>query len=192
MRYKPGHKEQSRERIIKAVGQGFRARGFGGSGVDGLAKDAGVTSGAFYAHFSSKQDAFREAIIGGLMELRDGIIAIHAEHGEKWVAAFAKFYLTEKRTCPLGESCALPSLSAEVERQSPEIRTAYAEALNKIIATIAERLPGRSTKAKEEKAFALLSLLAGGVTLSRAVSDPAMSLKMAGSIMAQVKVLVDQ
>lgn len=190
MRYKPDHKEQSRERILKAVGQGFRAHGFGGSGVDGLAKEAGVTSGAFYAHFSSKQDAFREAVVSGLTELRDGIVALHEKHGDRWVTAFAKFYLTERRTCPTGESCALPSLSAEVERQPTETRGAYSVALKAVLDAAAERLPGRSPKVRQQLACALLSLLSGGVTMARAVDDAALSQRIADSIITQAQALV--
>ena len=57
MRYAAGHKEGARTRILDAAGRGFRRLGFGGIGVDGLAKEAGVTSGAFYGHFPSKAEA---------------------------------------------------------------------------------------------------------------------------------------
>ena len=49
----------ARERLVEAAGRGFRTGGFGGAGVDALAKGAGLTSGAFYAHFDSKAEAFR-------------------------------------------------------------------------------------------------------------------------------------
>ena len=68
-----GQKEESRARILASAGRGFRARGYGGLGVDELAKQAGVTSGAFYAHFKSKAAAFREAIAAGLDDLRNGV-----------------------------------------------------------------------------------------------------------------------
>lgn len=55
----------ARARLADAVGRGFRTGGFGGAGVDALAKGAGLTSGAFYAHFESKADAFRLAVADG-------------------------------------------------------------------------------------------------------------------------------
>ena len=67
MRYGPGHKDEARSKILNAAGRGFRSLGFGGIGVDGLAKDAGVTSGAFYGHFSSKAEAFKAAAVAGLV-----------------------------------------------------------------------------------------------------------------------------
>ena len=66
-------KQQTRQRILDAAGRGFRKGGFGGIGVDGLAKEAGVTSGAFYVHFDSKATAFRESVVKGMSDLKDGV-----------------------------------------------------------------------------------------------------------------------
>eukprot|EP01035_Chromulina_nebulosa_P064375 gene64375-88041_t len=78
MRYRDGRKEQTRERILAAAGGCFRRAGYAGIGVDGLAKEAGVTSGAFYAHFGSKRAAFEAALAGGMQELGAAIAAFRA------------------------------------------------------------------------------------------------------------------
>ena len=57
MRYSAEHKKQTRARILAAAGQLFRREGYGGSGIDGLTRGAGVTNGAFYGHFRSKSEA---------------------------------------------------------------------------------------------------------------------------------------
>lgn len=69
VRYAKGHKQESRARIVAAAGRGFRRLGYGGIGVDGLAREADVTHGAFYGHFRSKAEAFRAAVVAGLREL---------------------------------------------------------------------------------------------------------------------------
>jgi len=120
MAHRAGKKEESRARILTSAGRGFRSRGFGGSGVDGLAKDAEVTSGAFYAHFKSKAAAFREAVVVGLEDLRRGIGQAREQMGGNWRGWFVDFYLGERRTCDLAESCALQSLSSEVAQRLPE------------------------------------------------------------------------
>ena len=51
-------KLETRSRIIDAAGRSFRSNGYAGIGVDGIAKAAGVTSGAFYAHLGSKKWCF--------------------------------------------------------------------------------------------------------------------------------------
>ena len=73
MRYSADQKEKTRQKMLEAAGRGFRKYGYAGIGVDGLAKAAGVTSGAFYSHFGSKDGAFEVALIAGLDEVIEGI-----------------------------------------------------------------------------------------------------------------------
>lgn len=181
MAHRAGKKEESRARILTSAGRGFRSRGFGGSGVDGLAKDAEVTSGAFYAHFKSKAAAFREAVVVGLEDLRRGVRQAREQMGGNWRGWFVDFYLGERRTCDLAESCALQSLSSEVARADDETRQAYETELCSIIEAMAAGLEGKP-KARREEATALLALLVGGVTLARAVKDPAISDEIAAAV----------
>ena len=75
-----GHDGEARARLVEAAGRGFRESGFGGAGVDALAKGAGLTSGAFYAHFDSKAEAFRLAVADGLAMLRNGVVAFQSKY----------------------------------------------------------------------------------------------------------------
>ncbi len=181
MAHRAGQKEESKAKILKSAGRGFRSRGFGGSGVDGLAKDAAVTSGAFYAHFKSKADAFREAVVAGLEDLKLGVSQAREQLGSGWRTAFIDFYLGERRTCDLADSCALQSLSPEVARAEEKTRQAYETELLAIIETVAAGLDGQADT-KREDATALLALLVGGVTLARAVNDPAISKDIAAAV----------
>ena len=176
-----GQKEASRAKILRSAGRGFRSKGFGGAGIDGLAKDAGVTSGAFYAHFKSKADAFREAIITGLADLNQGVKQTQEQLGKSWRKAFIDFYLGDRRTCDLADSCALQSLSSEVARAGDAAQQAYEAQLHEIVATVAAGLEGKP-KARREESIALLALLIGGVTLSRAVHDSATSDEIAAAV----------
>jgi AcrR family transcriptional regulator len=181
-RYAPGHKEQAKARILAAVGRGFRKRGYGGIGVDGLAKEAEVTSGALYGHFASKEAAFKEAVVTGIDELRAGVEALRAEHGARWVEAFVDFYLGHRRVCDLSESCALQSLTPEVQRADTETRAAFEAEMTRVARAVADGLPGSSDADRLQRAWALLAILSGGVTLARAVADPALSNSIAASI----------
>ncbi len=171
MRYKAGHKQEARARMVAAAGRGFRRKGFGGIGVDGLAKEADVTSGAFYGHFPSKDAAFREAVLAGLEDLRAGIEAFQAAHGSQWIEPFIDFYLGEKRTCDLGDSCAMQSLSSEVSRGDDEVRAIYQAGMHKVVEQVASGMPTGSLAERRKKAWALLSILAGAVGIARAVAD---------------------
>lgn len=175
MAHRTGRKEEGRARILESAGRGFRRHGFGGLGIDGLAKQAGVTSGAFYAHFASKADAFRDAVVQGMRDLHEGILAFRAREGAAWPERFVAFYLAERRTCDLGEACALQSLTGEVSRADAETRRAYEAELARVIDAAAAGLPGATEPARRGTAMALLGLLAGAVGMARAVEDAALS-----------------
>lgn len=171
MRYAPTHKESSRTKILHAIGRGFRAQGYGGIGVDGLAREAGVTSGAFYGHFASKSEAFQAAAVAGLVELRETVAQLQAAKKERWLHEFAEFYLSFKRTCDLKDSCTLQSLTPEVARAGAETKIAYEQEMIRLVEQIAAGLPRGSLAARRKSAWAIMALLSGGVTLARATHD---------------------
>jgi AcrR family transcriptional regulator len=181
MAHRAGQKEESRSKILLGAGRGFRRAGFGGAGVDSLAREAGVTSGAFYAHFKSKAAAFKETITAGLKDLKEGVELSRKRFGDRWRAEFIDFYLGDRRTCELSDSCALQSLSSEVARADGDARAAYEAELRSIIATVADGLDGKP-KVRREEATALLAILVGGVTLARAVHDEEFSNEIASAV----------
>ena len=171
MRYSPEQKEETKRRILEAAGRGFRKQGFGLVGVDGLARGAGVTSGAFYGHFRSKLEAFRASLSGGLSEFQQAIEEFQARVGQGWVAALADFYFTERVTCDLAEGCALPSLSGDVVRADAKTKAAFQKEYLKLVAVLAQGLPGTSAEEREARAMVMTALLSGGVTIARSVRD---------------------
>jgi len=190
MRYGPDHKEAARKKILSAVGRGFRRHGYDGIGVDGLAKEAGVTSGAFYGHFFSKGDAFEAAALAGLVELRQAVERFRAEEDAGWLGRFVDFYLSTKRTCELGESCALQSLTPEVARAGRSTRVSYEAELLRVVEAMAAGLPGKTPVARRKLAWTLLAALSGGVTLSRAADDAKVGLQIAAALKATIDALV--
>lgn len=174
-----GSNSNARERLVAAAGRSFRAGGFGGVGVDGLAKDAGLTSGAFYAHFDSKMDAFRLAIVDGLELLIGGIERFQDEHGEGWLAPFVDFYFGPRMEAPLEDACALPTLTTDAARADVTTREAYQQELEKLIAVIAKGLGGDDAR---ERAMRLLAVFAGGAAIARAVSDDALRAELIATV----------
>ncbi len=169
MRYSSDHKAETKAKILEAAGRGFRKEGYGGIGVDGLAKEAGVTSGAFYGHFKSKHAAFEAAAVAGLDSLRDTVAQLQKQDGNRWAALFVDFYLDQRLYCAMGESCGLQSLTSDVTRSSEATKTAYGAALECIAIQLAEGLTGETAAHKLQKAWSLMALLSGGVTLARSV-----------------------
>ena len=174
-------KLQTYRRILDAAGRGFRKGGFGGIGVDGLAKEAGVTSGAFYAHFNSKAAAFRESVAQGMADLKEGVGHFQAIYGAHWWPEFVRFYLGTKRKCELSESCALQSLASEVARSDASSRAVFAAELLDVATLIASGPASDDAPADVEAAMVALATLAGTVTLARAVDDRAMADRFAAA-----------
>jgi TetR/AcrR family transcriptional regulator, transcriptional repressor for nem operon len=158
----------ARARLVEAAGRGFRMGGFGGTGVDGLAKEAGLTSGAFYAHFDSKAEAFRLAVADGLTFLRNGILAFQQSHGRNWREPFIDFYLGPRMEVALDEACGLPSFSSDVARADDATRAVYETELERLVEVVAAGFRGAHAR---ERAWSLLAILSGAAAMARAVKN---------------------
>lgn len=180
MRYPREHRDETRARMLAAAGRHFREQGYDGVGIDGLARAAEVTSGAFYGHFKSKAAAFHAVVIDGLSRLGAGIARFQARDGAAWLAGFSRFYLGAAHRRDVGGGCALPSLSPEIARADPTTRAGYQAELIKIAETMAAGLPGAPGRAAS---WSLLAQLLGGVILSRAVPDPALQEEIAQAVL---------
>ena len=193
MRYSKKHKEETRGRIINAALRKFRTEGYYGIGVDGVAKAAGVTSGAFYGHFSSKAEIFRHVAVEGLSQLRQAIEASRDSDREHWVESFTSWYLSpssERHTAddegpllPVQGGCALPCLTPEVARADDNTKTQYQQELLRIIDEIVAGLP-EETEQQRTEAWAMMALLAGGISLARSVSDDTIAEEISQAILA--------
>jgi AcrR family transcriptional regulator len=164
-------KQETRKRIINAAGQGFRSNGYAGIGVDGIAKEAGVTSGAFYAHLGSKNGAFEAALSVGLDEVIAAIPKFQLHHETEWVAAFSDYYLGQAHRDNLSSGCAMTTLSPEVVRTKHRLHTIYEEKMNQIVELMAQGLIADSHQECLSKAWAILGILIGGLTMARAVAS---------------------
>lgn len=158
----------TKDLLIEAAVRGFRIGGFGGSGVDGLAKRAGLTSGAFYAQFGSKAEAFRVSVQHGLDVLLDGVETFQNAHGENWLPQFVEFYLGDLMNADLEEACALPTFSADVIRADQSTREMFESRFYQIAVRISSGLTGAD---REARAYALLSILAGAANTARAMPE---------------------
>lgn len=172
-------KELTRNRILEAAGRCFRKKGFSGIGVDGLAGEAGVTSGAFYGHFSSKGSIFNDVMTAGLAELKSNIAMFQKKYGSKWWREFAAFYTSKKRTCDLSEGCALQTLTPEVGRFDDETKALFEKELVDVI-----ELAGQHPQDQQavDKTYVSLAMLIGGVTLARAVKSRKRSKAIADAV----------
>ncbi len=169
MRHKGVPKEETRKKMLHAAGRGFRSQGFAGIGVDGVAKDAGVTSGAFYTHFGSKAAAFDAALAAGLDEVIEAIPDYQEKHGTDWVRAFVEYYLSKPHRKDLACGCAMATLTSEVVRSAPAVHSLYEKKMTQIADLVVGGLAGGSMEERRARAWAMLGVLIGGINVARAM-----------------------
>lgn len=171
MRYSTEHKELTRKKILEAAANQFRIQGYDGLGIDALAKAAGVTNGAFYGHFTSKAQAFRQVARDGLDELAEGVRDFQAKEGAEWLGAFARFYLSDPKLDCAEALCAVPAFGPEVVRAAAETRADFAAGLAGVVDAMASGLDKVAAQERTARAWAMLATLAGGVTVLRAMPE---------------------
>ena len=185
-------KEQTRKKIIVAAGEGIREHGYGGIGVDGIAKGAGVTSGAIYGHFGSKDKVFEASVVAGMKDFVDGVYFWRESKGDKWLNPFIDWYLSNERREDVAGGCALPGLSADVARAGDNVHLAYQQQLTKLVDAISDGNPGETPPLRKQTAFSLLSVLTGAVMMSRAVENETLATEIAMAAAQAAKNLVAQ
>jgi TetR/AcrR family transcriptional repressor of nem operon len=176
MRYSKEHKLETHTRIVKKASVRLREKGAHGIGVADLMKDAGLTHGGFYAHFDSREALVIEAF-GYAMDRATERWRKLAEQTppEKRFASIVDSYLTPVHRDDPGNGCAIPALSAEIARESPKTRKAFAAKLEQMIEMIAEQMPDLPRKTARKQAMASLATMMGTLVLARVAGSTELS-----------------
>lgn len=167
-------KDASLLRILVSSAARLRKEGLSGTGIATVMKDAGLTHGTFYSHFSNKEEMLVASLKHALVGNRTRWICDKAN--ESWpqrLQRLAKRYLTEAHRDDLSTSCAFAALVSEVARSNSEFRRAYEGELHKSIDAICGEQPcdANLNPARFEEAVMFLALCIGGMALSRAVDS---------------------
>ena len=175
-RYREGHKDETRSRILEAAGRLFRREGYVASGVAKLMGASGLTVGGFYAHFSSKEALLSEVLARSLEQTRNVLLAgLDDTDGFPFIREVARRYLSRLHRDTAEDGCALPSLATEVSRQSPETRRAFETYFEELLAGVEARMPAQGDLTRRDRAIALVSLMVGGLIFARAVESKELS-----------------
>ncbi len=168
MRYSREHKLETHARIVKKASVRLREKGAHGIGVADLMKDAGLTHGGFYAHFDSREalviEAFADAMDRSTERWRK---LAEATPPEKRLATIVDSYLTPLHRDDPGHGCAVPTLGAEIARESPKTRKAFAAKLEQMIEMLADQIPEVPRKTARKQAIAAIATMMGTLVLSR-------------------------
>ncbi|GKQ39238.1 TetR family transcriptional regulator [Streptomyces sp. A012304] len=169
MRYAKEHKQVTRQRIIEKAGQRFKQDGIDGSGVSTLMADAGLTNGAFYAHFASKDDLVANVVAA---ELHTQAVRFNTlRPGRPGLEDLVREYLSPEHRDNPDMGCPSAALLDEIGRCGDATKQAYTDGAKSIVAEIAARLTPADPQAAHLKAIGLFTMMVGTLQLSRALSD---------------------
>jgi len=173
MRYDKGHKDATRRRIIDVASRQFREQGVAAVGIAAIMTEAGLTNGAFYAHFGSKEDLVRE-VFSNTGSKRNDMWQAATESSVGLESAIRGYLSPGHRDNP-GRGCPISALVAEIARHPKATRRAFAGKMTDIIALIATHLHVEAESDRWRKAVAIYGLMVGTLQLARAIDDKRLS-----------------
>ena len=169
MRYGKDQKQVTRRRIVEAAGRRFKQDGIDGAGVAAVMSDAGLTNGAFYAHFASKEDLVANVLADQLRAQRHSLDAQPPDRAG--LEAFIRSYLSPQHRDQCAEGCPSAALLDEIARRPAATRQVFTDELMGVIDDIASRVDPTVAEAARTDALALFELMLGTLQLARALTD---------------------
>lgn len=173
MRYEKGHRSATRQRIVEVAARRFRESGVAAVGLTGVMADAGLTNGAFYGHFESKEALVCDALCHALDEREADFVASGAAGAD--LESSLRGYLNAAHRDNPGIGCPSAALLPEIGRHADATRAAFTRHLVTFVDLIAGLLPAGEPAHARATATALFGLVVGTLQLARAVSDPQLS-----------------
>ena len=166
MRYSKEHKQETHAKIVKKAAVLLREKGAHGIGVADLMKEAGLTHGGFYAHFDSREALVIEAFAYAMDRSTERWRKIAEQTPpDKRLATIIASYLTPVHRDDPGHGCAVPALGAEIARESPKTRKAFAAKLEQMVDMMTDQVSGVPRKAARKQAVATLATMMGTLVL---------------------------
>jgi len=169
-------KDATHERIVSVAARAIRRSGYDGTGVADIMKEAGLTHGAFYAHFASREAMLAEAARRACAESSAAAanVVARAPHGMA-LASMLDAYLSREHLEHADIGCPLAALGSETSRQAPEVRRVTTRHIKEMIDLVARQSPDWGQPGAHERALVTISTMVGALLLARAVDEPALS-----------------
>jgi TetR/AcrR family transcriptional repressor of nem operon len=185
MGYSQAQKAESRQRVLENASRQIREHGIEALGVADCMRSAGLTHGAFYGHFASRDALIVEALEYALGQSRERMAVREAKAGKRAGTALqsiAEAFLDERHVKNSGNGCALCALAGEARHASPDIRALLTRYLHEFTATVAQA----TSSGDEKAALGIVATIVGAITLARAVDDDELAKSILSSSLALV------
>ena len=173
---KTAAKEASHERIVAVAARAIRKTGYDGTGVADIMKQAGLTHGAFYAHFASRDAMLAEAADrAGAESVAAAADVVAQAPPTQARAALLRAYLSPDHVAHPEMGCPAAALGSEMPRQAPEVRHAATRRIKEMVDLVARQSPDWGQPGAHEQALVTVATMVGAVVLARAVDEPGLS-----------------
>jgi TetR/AcrR family transcriptional repressor of nem operon len=191
MGYSQAQKAESRQRVLENASRQIREHGIEALGVADCMRSAGLTHGAFYGHFASRDALIVEALEYALTQSRARMAARESKPGKRNgtpLQSIAEAFLDERHVKNPGSGCALCALAGEARHANPDIRALLTRYLHEFTARIAQATSGGdgAGDGDEKAALGIVATIVGAITLARAVDDDALAKSILASSLALV------
>ncbi len=169
-------KEETHARIVSVAASAIRRSGYDGTGVADIMKEAGLTHGAFYAHFTSREAMLAEAARQACADSAHAAAQMAASLPAKAaLSSMLKAYLSKEHAEHIEAGCPLAALGSETSRQAPEVRRVMTRHIKEMIDLIARQSPDWGQPGAHEHALVMMSTMVGALLLARVVDEPKLS-----------------
>jgi TetR/AcrR family transcriptional repressor of nem operon len=173
MRYTAQHKQETRERVVRAASRHFRKQGGKGVAIADLMRKLNLTHGGFYRHFVSKEQLLAEAVVQGFEESATRFTdAVEKAPAGAELKVIVETYLSLEHCANPADGCPLAAMVSEIARYPRTVRVKIDRAMREHSAKIAKFLPGATKKEQERNCLILFSGMAGALNVARATADP--------------------
>ena len=164
----------NRRALVAAAGRLFRQKGIDGVGVAELCEAAGMTHGALYSHFGSKDELAADAFVQGRAASRTRMDSVIGSDPD--LSAILDFYVSRRQRDNAVDCCPLLASASEAARQSKSVKTAFAAAFGELSETVKQALPADGDQS-HDRAMVIAASMIGTVAVARALraADPARS-----------------
>jgi TetR/AcrR family transcriptional repressor of nem operon len=178
---------ENRQTVINVASRLFRERGFDGIGLKDLMEGAGLTQGAFYKQFASKEDLAVEASKRALESASHRWSDAAARNPDDPLGAVIAFYLSNDHRREKMDGCPIVALGSDAARQGPDVKAEFETGIKAHLDVLGRFIAGTDGEASRGRAMAILATMVGAVTLSRVVNDPDLAQALLDAAAEQVR-----
>ena len=178
---------ENRETVINVASRLFREHGFDGIGLKDLMKGAGLTQGAFYKQFASKEDLAAQASRRAMESATHRWSAATAAKPEDPLGAVIAFYLSMDHRGEKMDGCPIVALGSDAARQGTDVKASFEAGIKQHIEILGRFIAETNGEDTDGKAMAILSTMVGALMLSRVVNDPDLAQALLDAATDQVR-----